>query len=1077
MYIYIKGFRSIHEYESEFSSQSITLLSGPSGIGKSTLMNAIFWCLYGTIKNVRKFGTKSGCCMVVLKMNHVKITRSKSPESLIVEMNDLVFKDTEAQEKIVNLFGSSHVWLTCCYLRQGTRNKFIESAPSERLDILSELCFSSSSPEKDLEKIDEKNNQLSKEFERMNDFYKRDLESFQKKRKQYPKYKEDILSQEQKKEWNDFIQGSVLSEIETRLLNAERMESSYRSLVETRNEWVAKFPNYSEYLFSEEEKEKMILTMGESEDSPGSILLQIEEEIKILEKKKVLCQSYQEQFERELNLFSCGATYFVDTKFSCGAPDKVPVRGGATKFSCGAQPEPESVVDINRDSFQEYILSEDRIKELNQQLLLYPKQIEKEEIKWNQAQTQKISYQHLLDQYYILDHQYLKLRSPEVLNELFEQLCQRISSLEDLIEQKKKLENKRTYLYTIQDILSNPEIEAQDVDPEDMKTSFVQEKKITERKEFLKSISVHDHKNDIEKAVQVRRKICEIQPLLARIDDLQKIEEMIQNYEDKLMVIGKGSWISEKDLPKKILEFSTAKNSMNCPKCSISLRFENNHLTECKVQIPKDKLDDMEKLILNSKQRIEWLHEKERLENELNEKAQMFEKSCQDIGLTQDEVYTYPKLEEMEIQKLIHEYLQLEKYIPTYDQPFISPDVLEMRKKKWDGIKIQEECKDLESMDVVIENVDFKELDHQRNELLEERTKQKMIFDSMNDIKQKIDNHQIDECWTKEDIQKLKERLESIKNLIEQHEKAKKLFELSKKIEELCGVPINPSSNLSTTLSGVTQLDKEIEEKKRILSERWKEIEEKRRIWNETKQKWNLCERADRISELDRKISSLVYEDPLKVIHEKEETKKKIEDIKLRLYQSEKAEELLREREVLEKQRENVITISHRVGIISKLKMMANELEHKRMVSILEVINDFSNEILSFLFDEPIKIDFMIYKTSKNARNGDKEKTKPSIVYKLLYKGHEIDHVDQLSGGEGDRVSLAVTCAFFQFSKFPFLLLDEFASSLDLNTKEMAIKSLKTFLGIGLNENKSILCISQDSVVGIYDHTIPLKSL
>jgi ABC-type molybdenum transport system ATPase subunit/photorepair protein PhrA len=62
----------------------------------------------------------------------------------------------------------------------------------------------------------------------------------------------------------------------------------------------------------------------------------------------------------------------------------------------------------------------------------------------------------------------------------------------------------------------------------------------------------------------------------------------------------------------------------------------------------------------------------------------------------------------------------------------------------------------------------------------------------------------------------------------------------------------------------------------------------------------------------------------------------------------------------------------------------------------------------------------------------------------------------------------------FRFTKFPFLLLDEFASSLDLNTKETAIKTLKTFLGVGINQSKSILCISHDTVEGIYDHTIRL---
>jgi DNA repair exonuclease SbcCD ATPase subunit len=115
------------------------------------------------------------------------------------------------------------------------------------------------------------------------------------------------------------------------------------------------------------------------------------------------------------------------------------------------------------------------------------------------------------------------------------------------------------------------------------------------------------------------------------------------------------------------------------------------------------------------------------------------------------------------------------------------------------------------------------------------------------------------------------------------------------------------------------------------------------------------------------------------------------------------------------------------------------------------------------LFDEPIKIDFDVFKTTKTSKT-----TKPIINYRILYKGHEIDSIDQLSGGEADRVSLAVSCALFKFSDFPFLILDEFASSLDLNNKENAVSSLKAFLGDV--ESKSIICISHDTVEGMYDY-------
>ena len=250
-----------------------------------------------------------------------------------------------------------------------------------------------------------------------------------------------------------------------------------------------------------------------------------------------------------------------------------------------------------------------------------------------------------------------------------------------------------------------------------------------------------------------------------------------------------------------------------------------------------------------------------------------------------------------------------------------------------------------------------------------------------------------------------------------------------------------------------------------------KQREERKQRISQIQNSIHLCEKAEKIKDIDNKLS-IPFESPELILKELEDEKSKIEESKQKIQKSKLAEELLEQRNQLESQRNELVILSNKVGNLSNLKLIANELEHKRMISILETINDFSNEILTILFDEPIKIEFSVYKVTKT-----KDKIKPSIVYKLLYKGNEIDHVDQLSGGEGDRVSLAVTCAMFQFSKFPFLLLDEFASSLDLNTKESTVKSLKTFLGIGTNQSKSILCISHDTVEGIYDHIIQCNSV
>jgi DNA repair exonuclease SbcCD ATPase subunit len=243
-------------------------------------------------------------------------------------------------------------------------------------------------------------------------------------------------------------------------------------------------------------------------------------------------------------------------------------------------------------------------------------------------------------------------------------------------------------------------------------------------------------------------------------------------------------------------------------------------------------------------------------------------------------------------------------------------------------------------------------------------------------------------------------------------------------------------------------------------------------MYLDAKEKMGMCIQAEKIKDLEERILGLkqsLVRDCNSIRKEREELLRDMDDKKSKLLISEKAEEIANEKKTLELQRANVVNLSNKLSSISKLKVLANELAHKRMLTLLDTINDFTNEMLTILFDEPMKIEFTVYKMTKS-----KDKVKPSIVYKIFYKGYELDSVDQLSGGEADRVSLALTCALFRFTKFPFLLLDEFASSLDLNTKETAIKTLKTFLGVGINQSKSILCISHDTVEGIYDHTIRL---
>ncbi len=80
-----------------------------------------------------------------------------------------------------------------------------------------------------------------------------------------------------------------------------------------------------------------------------------------------------------------------------------------------------------------------------------------------------------------------------------------------------------------------------------------------------------------------------------------------------------------------------------------------------------------------------------------------------------------------------------------------------------------------------------------------------------------------------------------------------------------------------------------------------------------------------------------------------------------------------------------------------------------------------------------------------------------------------MNKINQLSGGEADRVSLALTLAMCRLSKSPILMLDESLSTLDTTTKEMAIKAMTHFTQ---NLGKTIIVIDHAAIQGNFDNTV-----
>lgn len=134
MKITLKNFRCYKDKVFDFSKNGVILISGPSGKGKTTILEAISFVLFGTGTKVVMYGKTS--CIVTIEFEDLKVSRSKRPNRLIV--ND-IYEDDAGQEIINKKFGNS--FETTGYISQNSNHSFILMSPIEKLNFLEKFAF------------------------------------------------------------------------------------------------------------------------------------------------------------------------------------------------------------------------------------------------------------------------------------------------------------------------------------------------------------------------------------------------------------------------------------------------------------------------------------------------------------------------------------------------------------------------------------------------------------------------------------------------------------------------------------------------------------------------------------------------------------------------------------------------------------------------------------------------------------------------------------------------------------------------------------------------------------------------
>ena len=149
--ITVNNFRIYTEERSfTFEYGKLFQLAGGSGEGKSTLLMAFEWCLYGTVKAVKPKSNQSLIPRVVVKiggLNHLSIIRHGN-DLEVTTGKGIALTGDAAQGHICNIFGDKDLWKCSSYLEAECRNVLLIGTGEEKLKILRSLVYGevSSSP-------------------------------------------------------------------------------------------------------------------------------------------------------------------------------------------------------------------------------------------------------------------------------------------------------------------------------------------------------------------------------------------------------------------------------------------------------------------------------------------------------------------------------------------------------------------------------------------------------------------------------------------------------------------------------------------------------------------------------------------------------------------------------------------------------------------------------------------------------------------------------------------------------------------------------------------------------------------
>lgn len=147
MELKLTNFRCYRNITVRIPESGMIRIKGVGGIGKSTILNGIYFALYGKCRKPFTHGSKTCCVELKYERYNLSITRSKQPSNrLLILYKNKQYEDDSAQGIINSVLGMTHdEFYASSYFDQRKQSSILSMSPADQLSFIEAIAFGSDS--------------------------------------------------------------------------------------------------------------------------------------------------------------------------------------------------------------------------------------------------------------------------------------------------------------------------------------------------------------------------------------------------------------------------------------------------------------------------------------------------------------------------------------------------------------------------------------------------------------------------------------------------------------------------------------------------------------------------------------------------------------------------------------------------------------------------------------------------------------------------------------------------------------------------------------------------------------------